>query len=110
MTPVSYAWLAELVIIAYRGGKQLGKQRPIDHLALPAEYASTFLIYGALSLVPESSPLARPAAVFGWGIVLATALNLWDPSTIGNTGGPAVKQTEAFITTGAPSNNGRTTV
>lgn len=91
MTPVTTAWLAELIVITYRGGKQASIQRPVPNLPLPAEYAATFVIYGALSMVPEG-PWGNVAAVFGWGIVVATFLNLWNPSSIGQNGGPAVKQ------------------
>lgn len=91
MNTLTTAWLAELLVLTYRGSKQHSMDRPITGLALPAEYASSFIIYGALSLIPDG-PGARVAGLFGWGIVLATVLNLWDPSTIGATS-PTVKQT-----------------
>ena len=93
MDLVTSAWLAELIVIAYRGGKQTGAVRPIPHLAMPSEYASTFIVYGALSLIPNSSPYARVAGIFGWGIVAATLLNLWSPPG-SNTAGQ-VKQIPA---------------
>ncbi len=79
MNTLTSAWIAELVLIAYRGSKQQGAVRPIPGLAMPSEYASTFIVYGALSLIPDSSPYARVAGIFGWGIVAATLLNLWSP-------------------------------
>lgn len=105
---VATAWLAELIVLAYRGGHQLGKTRPIAHLALPAEYASSFVIYGALSLVPEG-PGARVAGLVGWGIVVATVLNLWSPPGVPGSA-PTVKQTQPFVSTGAPSNKGVVTL
>jgi hypothetical protein len=94
MTSVTLAWLAELVVITYRSAKQegvgkLGITRPIPHLPMPSEYAATFVVYGALSLIPGQGE--QVAGYIGWGIVLATVLNLWDPRSVGNPGGVAVK-------------------
>jgi hypothetical protein len=91
-TTLGTAWLAELVLITYRSAKQTnGAVRPIPLLALPSEYASTFIVYGALSLVPDSSPWSRVAGYFGWGIVAASLLNLWNPPGSTNAA-PTVKQ------------------
>ena len=102
-TGLTTAWIAELILIAYRGGKQTGAVRPIAHLAMPAEYASTFVIYGALSLVPEG-PWSRTAGLVGWGIGLATLLNLWSPPS--SSGASKVKQIPAAK---SPANTGVTT-
>jgi hypothetical protein len=90
------AWLAEIVVITYRSARQteagnnpVGANRPIAHVPLPSEYVASFIIYGALSFVPGRG--APVATAIGWGIVVATVLNLWDPATIGNAGGVAVK-------------------
>jgi hypothetical protein len=89
MGPLLTAWLVEMGLITYRGAKQ-GKfaTNPIPHLALPSEYVASFIIYGGLALVPEGGQ--RVAAAVGWGLVVATFLNLWDPTTVGNKGGVAV--------------------
>ncbi len=96
------AWLVEIGLITYRGAKQ-GRyvNNPISHLALPSEYTATFVVYGGLALVPGAG---KPvAAAFGWGIVVATLLNLWDPATVGNKGGVAVIGGPSTKTTsGAP--------
>lgn len=101
MNTVTLAWIAELIVITYRSGKQqsvagaggngqpVNLTRPIAHLPMPSELAATFIIYGALSFVPGRGQ--QVAGYIGWGIVLATVLNLWDPTTIGNPGGVAVK-------------------
>ena len=90
MNTLTTAWLAELIAITYRGSKQLSYPRPIASVAMPFEYASTFIIFGGLSLIPEG-PASRVAGLFGWGLVVATVLNLWSPP--GATPGPsAVKQ------------------
>ena len=94
MTPLLSAWLAEVVLITYRSAKQqsVGKgvaSPPIAGLPLPSEYAASFIIYGALAFIPGEG--AKVATAIGWGLVVATFLNLWDPATIGNPGGPAVK-------------------
>ena len=104
MDSLTAAWIAEAILITYRGSRQTSvTPRAIDRLAMPSEYAATFVIYGALSLVPEG-PGARVAGLFGWGVVVATLLNLWDPTTVGkSTAGPSVKQT-------APGTIGKVTV
>jgi hypothetical protein len=78
MSGLLSAWIAEMVLIAYRGAKS-GEtaNNPIPHLALPSEYASTFIIYGALAFVPGDGQ--RVAAAIGWGLVAATFLDLWNP-------------------------------
>ena len=93
MNVLNTAWLAELIAITYRGSKQTANPRPIAGLALPYEYASTFIIYGALSLIPEG-PAARVAGLAGWGLVVATVLNLWSPPGA-DAGAPPVKQVAA---------------
>lgn len=100
------AWLAEIVLISYRSAKQSAAgngvaDKPIAGIALPSEYAASFVIYGALAFVPgRGQPIAT---AFGWGIVVATLLNLWDPTTIGNKGGVAVVGGPSTkVTTGAP--------
>lgn len=93
MDPITTAWLAELAVITYRSAKQAavgkGVTRPIAHLPLPSEYVATFVVFGALSLIPGRGQQA--ATYVAWGLVVATVLNLWDPTTIGNKGGVAVK-------------------
>lgn len=90
MTSLLTAWLLEMGIITYRGARR-GKfsANPVAHLALPSEYVASFILYGALALVPGEGQ--RVAAAIGWGVVAATFLNLWDPTTIGNPAGAAVK-------------------
>jgi len=85
------AWLAEIVVITYRSSKQgTLKASPIPGLPVPSAFAASFVIYGALSFVPGDRGRAI-ASAFGWGLVAATVLNLWDPATLGRPGGPAVK-------------------
>jgi hypothetical protein len=72
------AWVAEIVLIAYRGAKSGSTaNNPIPHLALPSEYASTFIIFGALAFIPGQGQ--RVASAVGWGLVVATFLDLWNP-------------------------------
>lgn len=78
MNSLTLAWLAEAVLITYRAaGQQGSKSNPIAHFPLPSEYVGSFIIFGALSLVPGPQG-QRVAGLFGWGLVVATALNLWD--------------------------------
>lgn len=93
MDSITTAWLAELVVITYRSAKQSavgkGVDRPIAHLPMPSEFVATFVVFGGLSLIPGRGQTA--ATYVAWGLVVATVLNLWDPTTIGNKGGVAVK-------------------
>ena len=75
------AWLAEIIILTYRDTQQKKKNPvslPIPGLPLPSVYASTFVIYGSLAFIPGQGQ--RVASAVGWGIVLATVLNLWSPN------------------------------
>jgi hypothetical protein len=66
------AALAETVLISYRDVKQ-------NHiLPLPSNYVSVAVVYGALGLLPDSA--SNVSAAVGWGLVLATFLNLWKPA------------------------------
>ena len=79
MNSLLAAWLAETVLITYRGAKQGGsKNNPVAHMPLPSEYIGSFIVFGGLSLVPGPNG-QRVAGLFGWGVVVATFLNLWDP-------------------------------
>lgn len=99
------AWLTELVLITYRGARSgQNATNPIAGLSVPADYAGSFLIFGALSLIPGQGQ--RVASVFGWGLVLATGLNIFStpavavnaaPATIVNAPGP--KQKNNTVTT-----------
>lgn len=82
------AWLAEVVLITYRAVKQPAASgsagtQSVPNLPLPSYYAATFVIYGALSFLPESAETF--AALVGWGFVVATALNLYEPVKAGTT-------------------------
>jgi hypothetical protein len=79
MSPLIAAFVAELGIITWR---DLHKQKI---LPIPSDYAAAALIFGAFGLVGEASP--KVAAWLGWGIVLATFLELWDPTNPTNISG-----------------------
>ena len=91
------AALAETAIIAYRDVKSL------KALPLPSDFAAVAIIYGALGLFPESA--SGFAATVGWGLVLATFLNLWNPAM--PTGAPKVVPTQLVSST-QPSTQGAT--
>lgn len=68
------AALTEAAIITWR---DLSKQKV---LPLPSDYVSVAILYGGLGLLPESA--AGTASLIGWGIVVATFLNLPGTSLI----------------------------
>lgn len=76
--------LAETVLITWRDVKNGSNvDNPIPHFPLPSQYVSVVIVFGALSLFPESA--ARLAAVIGWGLVVATALNAFTPGSTVNS-------------------------
>jgi len=77
-SPLLYPALAEVALITYRDVKNGSNvNNPIPHFPIPSQYVSVILVYGGLSLLPESAD--RLGALIGWGFVVATALNVWTP-------------------------------
>ena len=86
MNPVLSAFVAELVLITYRGvSKDTTKQNPLAPLPVPAAYAGAFVVFAVLSTLPGRA--RTPAGVFAWGLVIATALNFYT-----ETGAPQFAQ------------------
>jgi hypothetical protein len=67
------AFVAECAIISWRDYNNY-KLMP-----LPADFAGAAVIFGLLGLAPEGASTAVSA--FGWAVVLAAFLNLWNPSS-----------------------------
>ena len=78
------AALAESAIITYRDLKQVKMPPP------PSDFVAVAVIYGGLALFPDSA--SQVTALFGWGLVVATLLNLWSPSNPLGKKAPAPKQ------------------
>lgn len=82
MTGLFGAFLFEVGLITYRsvtqGGVVKGKTAPIS-APLPSLYTSAIIVYGGLGLLPKS--LAPIPALVGWGFVVATFLNLYNPGS-----------------------------
>lgn len=77
------AFVAEVTLITYRqysqggvagGGINVPGSAPMN-LPLPASYTAPIIAFGALALVPPSGQSF--AGLVGWGLVLATVLNLF---------------------------------
>lgn len=95
MNPVFLPWIAEIGIITYRAltgtrftvtfangtpsvAQTNGPKRP----PLPSEILSTFIIFGAYSLIGEGEGERRTiASLLGWGTVLATVLMMANKGT-----------------------------
>lgn len=77
--PLMASWLTEVVVVTYREVRQPNPAPGIPHLPMPSLYISTIIIYGGLGLLAESATFSGPAALIGWGVVVATLLNLWTP-------------------------------
>jgi len=77
-SPLLYPILAEVALITYRNIKNGSNvQNPIPHVPIPSQYVSVVLVYGGLALLPSS--FDRLSALMGWGLVIATALNVFTP-------------------------------
>jgi hypothetical protein len=79
MSALITALVAELGIITWR---DLHQQKIFPP---PSDYAAAAIIFSIFGLVGEWN--ARVATTLGWGIVLATFLELWDPSSPTNVSG-----------------------
>ena len=91
MSPIVAPWTAEILLISWRSVRR--DKRP----PYPSELLATFVIFGAASLVANSQP--KVAGVFAWGVVIATALNYFDPAT----GKPKATATETNAAASHPS-------
>ena len=80
MTGLLGAFLVEVGLVTYRsvtqGGVKVGKTAPLP-APMPSLYLSAVIVYGGLGLLPKS--LAPVPALLGWGFVVATWLNLYNP-------------------------------
>ncbi len=66
MNDLTLPWMAELGIMGWRTISK--EKRP----PLPSELLATFVIFGGFSLIPNQ----RLRSTLGWGIVVASLLNL----------------------------------
>ena len=67
------AALVEMGLVAYR---DLSAQKIPPP---PSDFVAVAIIYGGLGLLPDSA--AQFASLVGWGLVVATFLNMWSPAT-----------------------------
>jgi hypothetical protein len=80
--------ITEIGLITYRDIRTGGaKSKPIPYLPVPAELVGVLIVYGGLSMVSER--FDRPAQLFAWGIVIATALNTFTGSATTTSKTPA---------------------
>ncbi len=96
------AWLAEVVIITWRDLTGKAPNHTVAGLPIPADYLATFVIFGALGLVPKDNVGAsRAATLAAWAYVVATYLNV-APSIVNptNTKATTSNQTSAPTTIG----------
>lgn len=85
MTGLLSAWMVEAGIVTWRAFKR--DNRP----PLPSDFVAMFVVYGTLGIVAEVPHAQSTATAIGWGIVLATALNIVDPTNpVGRPLGRAV--------------------
>ncbi len=108
MSAVLLAWLAEMGIVTWRDLTGKVKNHTIEGFPLPADYVATFVIFGALGMVPKDNPGAsRAAALLAWAYVVATYMNV-APALVNPTGTP--KATGTAAATSSQSTASSTTV
>ena len=76
MGAVLAAWLVEIGVQVWKGGKQ--NEVPIwgASLPVPSIFLADMVLFGALAFgAKESSQLRTPAGLLAWGFVIATVLN-----------------------------------
>jgi hypothetical protein len=76
---IIFAWLAELGLITWRDFKT---QRTVLGIPPPSDYAATFVVYGGLLAVGSVQGGETFAALAAWSLVLASALNLVNPTFV----------------------------
>lgn len=100
MNHVTASAFAEVAIVTYRSmrannpaaGQPAGSTLTVKgtHTAspykapLPSDFTAVVIVYGALHFLPD-----QLGGLIGWGLVAATFLNLWAPSSSSLTGLPA---------------------
>jgi hypothetical protein len=78
MDPLLLPWVVEIGLISYRDmtqGNASQGDKPEKRPPLPSELAATFVVFGAFTLVSAANP--RLGGLLGWGIVLATGLQVF---------------------------------
>src|ERR1017187_2885514 len=76
MGAVLAAWLGEIGVQTWKGGKN--NMVPVwgASLPVPSLFIADMILFGALAFgAKESAQLKTPAALLAWGFVLATVLN-----------------------------------
>ena len=72
------AWMAELVLIFWRDLAGKSPATPGDRrFPWPSELLYTFVLFGVLNALPGEA--GKVGAAIGWGVVVATFLNVWSP-------------------------------
>jgi hypothetical protein len=85
------AWLAEIGIITWRDLTGKDPTHTINGFPLPADYLATFVVFGALGLVPSSNQgAARAATLAAWAFVIATYMNAL-PTALNPSGAAVAK-------------------
>lgn len=94
------AWVAELGLITWRDFKN---QRTVLGMPPPADYAATFVVFGGLLAIGSSSLEGASgfAAAAAWSLVLASVLNIVDP-TFAASPGPQTTTTTSPPLQGQP--------
>ena len=86
MGGIFLAWIVEVGIITWRDLTGKAKNHTVSGMPIPADYVATFIIFGALGMVPKDNVGAsRTATLTAWAYVVATYLNV-APALINPTG------------------------
>jgi hypothetical protein len=107
MGAVLAAWMVEIGVQVWKGGKANSVPVWGASLPVPSIFLADMLLFGALAFgAKESSQFKTPAALLAWGFVVATVLNNpAAPSALANKlTGTKTSAAPATTTQGASTN------
>lgn len=90
--------MAEVALITWRDVKSgTNSVNPIPHVPMPSQLVPVAIVYGALAILPESA--GTLASIIGWGFVVATLLNLFNPAgQVATTNAATAAQSQTVTT------------
>lgn len=92
MGSLMFAWFAEMGLITWRDFKN---GRTVLGMPPPSDYMATFIVFGALTAIAQTENGRSFAAITGWSLVLASVLNVVNPTFVSPAGAQTTTTTSA---------------
>jgi hypothetical protein len=97
--------MVEVGLITWRDLTGKDPTHVINGFPLPADYLATFMVFGALGLVPKDNGGASKAATLAaWAFVVATYINAL-PAALNPSGAPKASISTAGTTPATPTSS-----